>query len=59
MLIFTIIIFGLATIRTITPFTKEETYRSFASFMGSLLVVSTMIICYIWFLKQYVSLNGA
>jgi len=51
--------FGLATLRTITPFAKDETYKSFSSFMGNLLVASTMIICYVWFLKQYVSLNGA
>jgi hypothetical protein len=50
--IFAIVIFGLATIRTITPFTKNETYSSLPIFIGSLGVCVTMCICYIWFLKK-------
>ena len=52
--IFAIIIFGLATIRTITPFTKNETYSSLPHFIGQLAVCVTMCICYIWFLKEMI-----
>ena len=58
MLIFTIIMFGLATIRTITPFSKDESFEKLGSFIARVLVASTMVMSYIWFLKQFVSLNG-
>jgi hypothetical protein len=50
--------FGLATIRTITPFSKDESFEKLGSFIARVLVASTMVMSYIWFLKQFVSLNG-
>lgn len=58
MLIFTIIIFGLATIRTVAPFASNKTYEKFSDFLAALIVASTMVMAYVWFLKQFVSLNG-
>ena len=54
MLIFTIIIFGLATIRTIVPMAKKENVN-----LAQIILAVTMIVAYVWFLKQFVSLNGA
>jgi hypothetical protein len=54
MIIFSIIIFGLATIRTITPLTKEETYKSWPNFIGQMLVTVLMVWCYIWYLQQII-----
>lgn len=58
MLIFTIIIFGLATIRTVVPFASDKSYEKFSDFVAKLIVSSTMVMAYIWFLKQFVLLNG-
>jgi hypothetical protein len=53
MLIFTIIIFGLATIRTIVPLVQNQNSIDFVS---SIILATTMIITYIWFLSQFVKL---
>lgn len=58
MLIFTIIMFGLATIRTVVPFASNKAYGKFSDFVAKLIVASTMVMAYVWFLKQFVSLNG-
>jgi hypothetical protein len=50
--------FGLATIRTVVPFASDETYEKFSDFVAKLIVASTMVMAYIWFIKQFVSLNG-
>ena len=57
MIIFAIIIFSLATIRTITPFSSSKPYENGSAFIGHLLVAITMIWCYIWFLGQYIKLK--
>ncbi|CAB4128210.1 hypothetical protein UFOVP104_23 [uncultured Caudovirales phage] len=57
MLIFTIIFFGLATIRTITPFGDDETYKKGSSFIAKIFVLITMLISYIWFLNQFITLK--
>lgn len=57
MLTFTIIMFGLATLRTITPFMKEDTYKSLSSFIASSLLCITMVISYIWFLQQFIQVK--
>jgi len=56
MLVFTIIIFGLATLRTITRLAldaKDDT-QSTISFINNLLIAGTMIWCYVWFLIQFI-----
>jgi len=53
MLIFTIIIFGLATIRTIVPLAQNQSQIDFVS---NIILATTMIIAYIWFLSQFVKL---
>lgn len=50
MLTFTIIIFGLATVRTISKLTDPKNVT-----LGTILVAATMIVAYIWFLNQFVS----
>lgn len=57
MLIFTIIIFGLATVRTITPFTDDDTYKKGSVFIARSFVLITMLMSYIWFLNQFISLK--
>jgi hypothetical protein len=57
MIVFAIIIFGLATVRTFTPFTKPETYKTASGFIGMAGVAFTMLWCYVWFLTQYVNLK--
>ena len=52
MLIFTIIIFGLATIRTIVPLVEKDNWTA-----GQLITTVTMVIAYIWFLNQFISLK--
>jgi hypothetical protein len=58
MLILSIIIFGLAVVRSVVPFAKKEVYTSLADFIGNALVFLPMLICYVWFLNQFVSLNN-
>ena len=53
-----LVVFGLATIRTITPFAKKENYKSASSFIAQLLVTVPTVICYVWLLKHFVTLNG-
>ena len=48
MAIFTIIIFGLAVIRTLVSFVKDFGFSSFLIFV-------TMLIAYIWFLELLIS----
>ena len=57
MIIFAIIIFGLATIRTFVPLMKEESYSELGSFIALASVAGTMLWCYIWFLSQYIKLK--
>ena len=57
MVIFTIIIFGLATVRTFVPLMKQEAYDSFSTFIALTLVAVTMLWCYVWFLSQYININ--
>lgn len=59
MVIFAIIVFGLAGIRTISQLVIDvyDTHETtFGIFMSSLIVV-TYWWCYIWFLTQYVTLK--
>ena len=55
MLTFAVIIFGLATLRTLTAFLKESTYESGASFIGQILVATTMLASYLWFLDHHLN----
>lgn len=55
MIVFTIIIFGLATVRTIVPFTKEETYQTLSKFIATAITTGMMIWCYVWFLQFILS----
>jgi hypothetical protein len=57
MVIFAIIIFGLATVRTFVPLMKEETYAKFGTYIGTISVAGTMLLCYIWFLSQHIKLK--
>jgi hypothetical protein len=59
MIVFMLVVFGLATIRTITPFAKNENYESASSFIAQLLLTVPTVICYVWLLKHFVTLNGA
>lgn len=54
-----LVVFGLATIRTITPFANKENDKSATSFIAKLLVTVPMVICYVWLLKHFVTLNDA
>jgi len=54
MKLFSLIMFGLAVIRTITPFAKDETYQTATKFLGQLGVAITMIMAYVWLIKQFV-----
>lgn len=53
--VFAIIIFGLATIRTITPFAKEETYKKGTDFIADLIIAGLMVWCYVWFIKLIIN----
>lgn len=58
MVIFAIIIFALAGVRTLAK--MVETYdnkESGGSQLGSLVVAITYWWCYVWFLTQHVTLN--
>jgi hypothetical protein len=57
MVIFAIVIFGLATIRTFVPLAKEESYTKFSTFIALASVAGTMLWCYIWFLSQHIKLK--
>lgn len=57
MVIFAIIIFGLAVVRTIVPMASDKAYKNVPVFIGHLLVAITMVWCYIWFLSQYIKLK--
>jgi hypothetical protein len=57
MIIFAIIIFGLATVRTFVPLMKEETYAKLGTFIGTISVAGTMLWCYIWFLLEHIKLK--
>lgn len=57
MVIFAIVIFGLATIRTFVPLVKEESYTKFSTFIALASVSGTMLWCYIWFLSQHIKLK--
>jgi len=50
--------FGLATIRTVVPFASNKSYEKFSDFVSKLIVASTMVMAYIWFLKQFFLSNG-
>lgn len=52
MLIFTIIVFGLATVRTLLPMRDPDEVN-----FASIAVAATMIISYVWFLQQFVSVR--
>lgn len=53
MLTFTIIIFGLATVRTLTPMAEAKNVR-----LPQIAIAITMIVAYVWFLNQFISLNN-
>ncbi len=53
--VFAIIIFGLATLRTITPFAKQETYKEGTEFIASLIISGLMTWCYVWFIKLIIN----
>jgi hypothetical protein len=57
MIVFAIIIFGLATVRTFTPLIKQDAYKTASGFIGTALVAATMLWCYVWFLTQHVNLK--
>ena len=57
MIVFAIIIFGLATVRTFTPLIKQDAYKTASGFIGTALVAGTMLWCYIWFLLQFVTIK--
>lgn len=57
MKIFTIIIFGLATLRTIMMLTKKENTDIPNGLIATLFMVITMIIAYVWFLQQFITLK--
>jgi len=54
---FTIIMFGLATLRIIAPFMREDIYESFSSFITSSLLCITIVVSYIWFLHQFIQVK--
>lgn len=58
MLIFTIIMFGLAGVRTLVGILKTllEKERT-SSIIGSILVAITYWWAYIWFLQQFITLK--
>jgi len=55
MKIFTIIVFGLAVLRTLQPFANDETYKRIPNFIASTILASTMCGAYIWFLKSVIN----
>ena len=55
MIVFTIIIFGLATVRTIVPFTKGKTYETLSTFIATAINTGMMIWFYVWFLQFILS----
>ena len=58
MVIFAIIIFALAGVRTLTKFAQViDNEESFGSILGAILVAITYWWCYIWFLSQYILLK--
>ena len=58
MVIFAIIMFALAGVRTLSNIVKTiSNNESFASIIGSFLVAITYWWCYIWFLSQFVTLK--
>jgi phosphatidylglycerophosphate synthase len=57
MLIFVILIFGLATVRAFTSFLSTKEGTTEPTTIGKLLVAITMLISYIWFLNYLVDTN--
>lgn len=57
MKIFTIIIFGFATIRAIMLFNKKENTATINDIIATLFVSVTMVIAYVWFLQQFITLK--
>jgi hypothetical protein len=58
MLVFAIIIFGLATLRTFTAFLTAPMYESGWTFLGRVIIAATMVIAYIWFLTESISVSA-
>jgi hypothetical protein len=56
MIIFTLIIFGLATLRTFNKLKKEP--ESVSDFIGSILFVVTHVVAYIYLLKHFLTINS-
>lgn len=54
MKVFTLIIFGIAVIRTMTPFLKDETYNLLSELIARFLLMVSTILAYIWLLQQFV-----
>lgn len=54
MKIFIIIVFGLATLRTLTPFAGDDPYKSLIDFIASLFVAGITCYAYIKLLKLLV-----
>ena len=53
--VFAIIIFGLATVRTLSPFAKPETFKKGTDFIASLIIAGLMVWCYVWFIKLIIN----
>lgn len=52
-----LVVFGFATLRTITPFAKKENYE-ITSFIAQLLITIPMVVCYVWILKHFISIKS-
>tara|TARA_R110002167_G_C12466225_1_gene633187 strand:+ start:468 stop:641 length:174 start_codon:yes stop_codon:yes gene_type:complete len=53
--VFAIIIFGLATVRTLSPFAKPETFKKGTDFIASLIIAGLMMWCYVWFIRLIIN----
>lgn len=58
MIVFILIIFGLATLRTISEFAKAENYKSGSKFIACLLVCITTIYAYGWLLNYFLQIKN-
>lgn len=54
---FVIIIFGLATVRTLIPFAKQEIYKKGTDLIANLIVAGSMVWCYVWVIQLIINVN--